>query len=200
MIAAGVVDQPGDQRVLGGGVVPHAHRLSRRRRSRGRRRRRSAASGTTRRTRRIADTSWVTVSWVATASSSSVESNARRRLPANTPVASIDLAHRVEDPLRPFGLPQPGAPIGEHRVVEALVVEGQPGGDLPRDVGAQRRRRVPIRQALERLQHHHRRDHISRAPTAGPDPTGTDPRTTRRGTARGGDQPRTRAPSRSATR
>ena len=45
--------------------------------------------GTTRRTRRIAATSWVTVSWVATASSSSVESNARRVLPLRTPVASI---------------------------------------------------------------------------------------------------------------
>jgi hypothetical protein len=38
--------------------------------------------------RRIAATSWVTVSWVATASSKTVESSTRRHRPANTPVAS----------------------------------------------------------------------------------------------------------------
>ncbi len=36
---------------------------------------------------RIADTSWVMVSWVATASSSTVESSALRCLPLSTPVA-----------------------------------------------------------------------------------------------------------------
>ena len=41
-----------------------------------------------RRTRRIIDTNCVTVSWVATASSNSVESNARRVLPVSTPVAA----------------------------------------------------------------------------------------------------------------
>ena len=46
----------------------------------------SAAPGTSRRTRRIAPISWVTVSWVATASSSTVESNARRVLPVSAPV------------------------------------------------------------------------------------------------------------------
>ena len=49
----------------------------------------ASASGTSFRTRRIAETSWVTVSWVATVSSSNVESNARRRCPASTPVSSI---------------------------------------------------------------------------------------------------------------
>ena len=48
----------------------------------------SAAPGTWRRTRRIAAISWVTVSWVATASSSTVESNARRVLPVSAPVAA----------------------------------------------------------------------------------------------------------------
>ena len=46
----------------------------------------SAAPGTSRATRRIAAISWVTVSWVATASSSTVESNARRVFPVSTPV------------------------------------------------------------------------------------------------------------------
>lgn len=36
----------------------------------------------------MTEMSWVTVSWVATASSSSVESKARRDLPLSTPVAS----------------------------------------------------------------------------------------------------------------
>jgi hypothetical protein len=48
-----------------------------------------AAAGTSRRTRRMAPTSCVTVSWVATASSSSVESNARRCRPAKTPVWAV---------------------------------------------------------------------------------------------------------------
>ena len=48
-----------------------------------------SAPGTTRRTRRMAEISWVTVSWVATASSRSVESRARRVLPYKTPVASM---------------------------------------------------------------------------------------------------------------
>src|SRR5262249_677114 len=48
----------------------------------------SAAPGTSRITRRTAAISWVTVSWVATASSSTVESSARRCLPASTPVAA----------------------------------------------------------------------------------------------------------------
>jgi hypothetical protein len=46
------------------------------------------ACGTSRRTRRIAATSWVTVSWVATASSKMVESSTRRPRPRSTPVAS----------------------------------------------------------------------------------------------------------------
>ena len=61
---------------------------------------RSAAPGTTRRTRRIAAISWVTVSWVATASSKTTESNARRVLPVSTPVWRDHLADRFEDPVR----------------------------------------------------------------------------------------------------
>ena len=49
---------------------------------------RELAPGTDRATRRIAAINWVTVSWVATASSRIVESNARRVLPVNTPVSA----------------------------------------------------------------------------------------------------------------
>jgi len=48
-----------------------------------------AAPGTSRATRRIALISWVTVSWVATASASTVESTARRRRPIKIPVCPI---------------------------------------------------------------------------------------------------------------
>ena len=74
-----------------------------------------------------------------------------------------DLAHRLEDPLGPVAATQPRPPIGQHRVVEARRSSiAQPGRHLPADPIAQRPRRLTIRQALERLQHHHRRDHISR--------------------------------------
>lgn len=43
---------------------------------------------TSRATRRIIAINWVTVSWVATASSNTVESNARRFFPASTPVSA----------------------------------------------------------------------------------------------------------------
>ena len=46
----------------------------------------SAAPGTSRPTRRMAETSWVTVSWVATASAKIAESAARRRRPFKIPV------------------------------------------------------------------------------------------------------------------
>ena len=51
----------------------------------------SAAPGTSRATRRTAEISWVTVSWVATASAKMVESTARRRRPFSTPVCSTIL-------------------------------------------------------------------------------------------------------------
>jgi hypothetical protein len=66
-----------------------------------------ACLGTSRRTRRIAATNWVTVSWVATASSKMVESNTRLPRPPSTPVAattwrtaSKTRRGRSEDPSR----------------------------------------------------------------------------------------------------
>ena len=44
-----------------------------------------------------------------------------------------DRAHGIEDALWALRGAQPCAPIGEHRIVEALVVEGQPAGHLPAD-------------------------------------------------------------------
>jgi hypothetical protein len=120
-----------------------------------------AAAGTSRRTRRMAPTSCVTVSWVATASSS-VESNAHRCRPAKTLVWAINRPHRLEDPLRPVRGPKPAAPQGQHRGMKALVGQGQPAGNLPSDVLPKLRARLPIRQPLQRLQHHDRGHLIGR--------------------------------------
>jgi hypothetical protein len=54
----------------------------------------SAAPGTSRATRPMALISWVTVSWVATASARIVESTARRRRPVSTPVSAITVLTR----------------------------------------------------------------------------------------------------------
>ena len=50
---------------------------------------RSAAPGTFRPARRVAETSWVTVSWVATTSARMVESTARRRRPLRIAVCPM---------------------------------------------------------------------------------------------------------------
>ena len=119
------------------------------------------AAGTSRRTRRIAATSWVTVSWVATASSKIVESSTRRPRPAAPrsppPPGGPPRRSAAADPRRACG-----SPVHQHRGVEPLVVQAQPTGDLPGDVAPQRADRLPVRQALQGLQHHHRGDHLGR--------------------------------------
>jgi hypothetical protein len=44
--------------------------------------------------------------------------------------------------------------------VESLVIQPQPAGDLPGNITPQRTDRLAVRQALQRLQHHHRGDHL----------------------------------------
>ena len=78
----------------------------------------SAAPGTSRRTRRIAPINWVTVSWVATASSSTVESSARRVLPASAPVCGHHGLDRFKDPVGPIRGRQPAPPIRQRRGVK----------------------------------------------------------------------------------
>ena len=46
--------------------------------------------------------------------------------------------------------------------MEALVVQPQPAGDLPGNIAPQRAHGLPVRQAFQRLQHHHRGDHLGR--------------------------------------
>jgi hypothetical protein len=45
---------------------------------------------------------------------------------------------------------------------EPLVVQAQLTGDLPGNVAPQRAGRLPVAQALQRLQHHYRGDHLGR--------------------------------------
>jgi hypothetical protein len=70
-----------------------------------------------------------------------------------TPLAALEdpglgdhRPHRLEDPLGTVRGPQPAAPQGQHRRMEALVGQGQPTGDLPGDVLAKLRGRLPVRQ------------------------------------------------------
>ena len=69
----------------------------------------SPRPGTSRRTRRIAAINWVTVSWVATASSSTVESNARRVFPVSAPVCGDHRLDRLKDPVGLDPRPPTGA-------------------------------------------------------------------------------------------
>ena len=71
-----------------------------------------------------------------------------------------DRAHGIEDPLGTFGLSQPGAPVGEDREVEPLVVEGQPTGHLPADPVPKGPGRVPIGESFEGLEDHDRGHHV----------------------------------------
>ena len=84
----------------------------------------------------------------------------RPRPPA--PGGLHDLADRLQDPPRPIRGPQTVAPGHQHRGMEALIVKAQPTGDLPGDVTPQRADRFSVRQALQRLQHHHGGDHLGR--------------------------------------
>ncbi len=77
-----------------------------------------SSPGRVRATRRTAATSCVTVSCVATASSSTMESSARRVFPPHRPVHGHQLPHRLEHPVRPLGAGQPAPPIRQRRRVE----------------------------------------------------------------------------------
>ena len=138
----------------------------------------------------MAAISWVTVSWVATASSRRVESRARRVFPFRTPVASINRAHGVEDPFRAIRLSQSGAPIGENGEIEPLVVKGKPARHLPADPVPQRPGGVTVRETFEGLEHHDRCHHVKRGPKDDRDSMKTGPRICHRGRARRGGRPR----------
>ena len=75
---------------------------------------------------------------------------------------SDQLAHHPEHPIRITAGSQPVAPQRQHRVTERLISQRQTRSSLPRDISRQPPARLPIRQAFERLEHHHGRDHLAR--------------------------------------
>jgi hypothetical protein len=95
--------------------------------------------------------SWVTVSWVATASSRVLELSARRCFPTSTPVASTTARIASKMCWRAFGLTELGPPVGEVREVEAQIIEREPAGDLPVDARSQCPDRVAVRQTFKSL-------------------------------------------------
>lgn len=69
-------------------------------------------------------------------------------------------AHRVEDPLRILALAQLVAPQRQHRRMERLIGQRQARRGLPRDVSLQGPARLTVGLAFQRLEHHHRGDHV----------------------------------------
>jgi hypothetical protein len=82
--------------------------------------------------------------------------------PLEHPGLLHDLTDRLEDPPGPRRRADAVAPVHQHRGVKPLVVQPQPAGHLPGDVAPQRADRLPVAQALQGLQHHHRGDHLGR--------------------------------------
>ena len=74
----------------------------------------------------------------------------------------------LEQPARPGRGPQPVALPDQHRRMERLRPGVHPSRRLPTQIDLQPVRRLPIRQPLERLQHHHRGQHPSRHRRATP--------------------------------
>ena len=92
------------------------------------------------------------------------------RLVRQRPALSSHLAHRVEDPLRTPTGPQPLTPQRQHARIETLIVDAQTRRGLPAHITAQPLQRLAVRAPLQRLQHHHHRDHRTRHRRTAPRP------------------------------
>ena len=78
------------------------------------------------------------------------------------PALSDQLAHHPEHPIRIIAGTQTAPPMRQHRVMERLISQRQPRSSLPPDISRQTPARLPIRQTLKRLEHHHGRHHLTR--------------------------------------
>jgi hypothetical protein len=83
-------------------------------------------------------------------------------LPGQRPGGRHDFFDLGEQPARVTRARQPPPEVRQQRRVEAPVQQPQPAGSLPPQVAPHRLRRVVIRQPVQRLQHHHRREHLRR--------------------------------------
>ena len=131
------------------------------------------------------------LSWACGSTVEITRSGATRRAILNTPAASWSRSWPVtvasssaacasagpsswpsshlEDPVRPRRPGQPGAHIHQHRMHEPRIAEVQPPGRvLPPGIEREPVHRLPVRAALDSLQHHHHRhDHRRHRPPPG---------------------------------
>ncbi len=84
------------------------------------------------------------------------------------PTGGDHLPHRVEDTLRTVTRPKPRSPQRQHRRVEPPIGQRQTSRRFPSYVTTQPLDRFPIRQALQRLEDHHRPNHRARYRRAAP--------------------------------
>ena len=115
------------------------------------------------------------------------------------PALSDQLAHHPEHPIRITAGTQTAPPMRQHRVMERLISQRQTRSSLPPDISRQPHTRLPIRQTLKRLEHHHGRHHLTRHRRTPPTPTRTNQRTTRQETNDCDAPPKTPAPNRHPT-
>lgn len=78
------------------------------------------------------------------------------------PGGQDDFADRLEDPVWTGTGRDPASPVRQHRRVEPGLGHREPARSLPPQVERDRLRGLPVRQPVQRLQHHHRGDHIRR--------------------------------------
>jgi hypothetical protein len=121
-----------------------------------------------RRTRRIWDTNWVTVSL---GSYCVIEQGRVQRtalLPGQYANSVNDSPHSIPNPVRRLRAGKALTPVREHRVMHTFVIKSETTGDFSTDVTPQRLGGLPIRQALQLLEDHCRRNHPSRYRRAAP--------------------------------
>ncbi len=83
-------------------------------------------------------------------------------LPLQHPGLGDHRPHRVEDPVRALRCGKATPPVGQRGGVKPGVIQRQAAGDLPPDIAAHRLHRFPVGQIVQRLQHQHRRGHLTR--------------------------------------
>ena len=91
-----------------------------------------------------------------------------RRIDRATPLSGQhtrlgdDFGHRIENAVRTFAGRETTAPIRQHRGMETCLGHREPTCGFPAQIKRDRVRGLPVREVMDRLQHHHRRDHIGR--------------------------------------
>jgi hypothetical protein len=112
-------------------------------------------------------------------------------LARHRPALADDLADHLEDPLRAGRGRQAAPPIGQRRRVEPGVGDRQPARSLPAQIERERLDRFAVGEAVQGLQHQHRRDHLrwhARAAAAGREQIGEQLRREQPGPV-GGQEP-----------